>query len=143
MAHIARFRTGAVPAEPVDPVDLSNASGARQLYGGDLDGVAEHLDHLQSRGVNFLYLTPLFPSRSNHRYDASSFDEIDPVLGGAEALGRLTRAAHVRGMKVLGDLTTNHTGDTHEWFQKAQGDPSAKNAGSTSGRTAVTSAGLV
>lgn len=112
----------AVPAQWDDPVDLSKDSGSRQLYGGDLDGVVEHLDHLQSLGVNVLYLTPFFPATSNHRYDASSFEQVDPVLGGAEALARLTRAAHARGMKVLGDFTANHTGDTHEWFHKAQAD---------------------
>ena len=113
----------AIAAEWDDPVDLSQDSIARQLYGGDLDGVVEHLDHLQSLGINVLYLTPFFPARSNHRYDASSFARVDPVLGGDEALGRLTRAAHARGMRVLGDFTTNHTGDSHEWFQKAQADP--------------------
>jgi alpha-glucosidase len=113
----------AVPASWGDPLDLSRAVTSRQLYGGDLDGVIEHLDHLQSLGVNVLYLTPFFPSRSNHRYDASSFDRVDPVLGGDEALARLIDAAHAMGIKVLGDFTTNHTGDTHEWFEKAQADP--------------------
>ncbi len=119
----------AIPAEWDDPVDLSEGSTSRQLYGGDLDGVVEHLDHLQSLGVNVVYLTPFFPSRSNHRYDASSFDRVDPVLGGDEALARLTEAAHARGMRVLGDFTTNHTGDTHEWFQKAQADPACDERG--------------
>jgi len=76
-----------VPAERDDRVDLSDGSGARQLCGGDLDGVVEYLDHLQSLGVDVLYLTPFFPSRSNHRYDASSFDQVDPALGGPEFLG--------------------------------------------------------
>jgi alpha-glucosidase len=119
----------AVPAGWGDPLDLSQDSVARQLYGGDLDGVVEHLDHLQALGVNVLYLTPFFPSRSNHRYDASSFEHVDPVLGGDEALLRLTRAAHSRGMRVMGDFTTNHTGDTHEWFQKALADPECDERG--------------
>jgi alpha-glucosidase len=51
------------------------------------------------------------------------------VLGGAEALARLTRAAHARGIKVLGDFTTNHTGDTHAWFRKAQADPGCDERG--------------
>jgi alpha-glucosidase len=76
-----------VPAEWDDRVGLSDGSGARQLCGGDLDGVVEHLYHLRSLGVDVPYLTPFFPSRSNHRYDASSFDQVDPALGGAEFLG--------------------------------------------------------
>ncbi|WP_083707256.1 glycoside hydrolase family 13 protein [Intrasporangium flavum] len=111
----------AVPASWDDPVDTSPGVIAHQLYGGDLDGVVEHLDHLESLGVDVVYLTPFFPGRSNHRYDASSFESVDPLLGGDAALRRLTTAAHERGMKVLGDFTTNHTGDAHEWFVTASG----------------------
>ena len=119
----------AVPAEWDEPVDLGEGKISRQLFGGDLDGVVERLDHLQRLGVNTVYLTPFFPARSNHRYDASTFDAVDPVLGGDEALARLTEAAHARGMRVLGDFTTNHTGDAHEWFLKAQADPTSEERG--------------
>ncbi|EAR24688.1 maltodextrin glucosidase [marine actinobacterium PHSC20C1] len=108
--------------EPVDPV-LPGRS--QQFYGGDLDGITEHLDHLLSLGVTMLYLTPVFPARSNHRYDASSFVDVDDLLGGREALIRLVGEAHARGLKVIGDLTTNHSGDAHEWFQAALGMPDA------------------
>ncbi|MBH0130873.1 glycoside hydrolase family 13 protein [Salinibacterium sp. NK8237] len=108
--------------EPVDPV-LPGRS--KQFYGGDLDGITEHLDHLTALGVTMLYLTPIFPARSNHRYDASSFVDVDELLGGREALIRLVGEAHARGLKVIGDLTTNHSGDAHEWFQAALGKPDA------------------
>ncbi|MBH0117276.1 glycoside hydrolase family 13 protein [Salinibacterium sp. NG253] len=108
--------------EPVDPV-LPGRS--KQFYGGDLDGITEHLDHLTELGVTMLYLTPIFPARSNHRYDASSFVDVDELLGGREALIRLVGEAHARGLKVIGDLTTNHSGDAHEWFQAALGKPDA------------------
>ena len=111
----------AIAAAWSDPVDTSPKGVAHQLYGGDLDGITEHLDHLESLGVDVVYLTPFFPARSNHRYDASSFEQIDPLLGGAPALRRLTKAAHERGMKVMGDFTTNHTGNAHEWFLAAAG----------------------
>ncbi|MEP7332713.1 MAG: glycoside hydrolase family 13 protein [Terracoccus sp.] len=111
----------ALPADWADPVDTRPGSIAKQLYGGDLDGVTEHLDHLERLGVDVVYLTPFFPARSNHRYDAASFEAVDRVLGGADALRRLTQAAHQRGLKVLGDFTTNHTGDAHEWFLAASG----------------------
>lgn len=91
-----------------------------QFYGGDLDGIAERLDHLAGLGVNTVYLTPIFPARSNHRYDAASFDHVDPLLGGDAALVRLSRAVHDRGWRLLGDVTTNHTGDAHPWFTAAQ-----------------------
>lgn len=96
-----------------------------QYYGGDLRGIEEHLDHLQSLGVGTVYLTPVFPGRSNHRYDASTFDHVDPLLGGDEAYASLSRAVHARGMRLLGDLTTNHTGAGHEWFERAHADESS------------------
>ena len=107
---------------PVDPVMPGRS---RQFYGGDLDGITEKLDHLVSLGVNLLYLTPIFPAASNHRYDAASFDRVDPLLGGDEAYIRLIEAAHARGIRVIGDLTSNHSGDRHEWFQAAYGHPGA------------------
>lgn len=101
---------------------------ARQLYGGDLAGIEQHLDHLERLGVDLLYLTPFFPARSNHRYDASSFDRVDPLLGGDHALASLARAVHTRGMRIMGDLTTNHTGDGHEWFTRARDDRDSEEA---------------
>jgi alpha-glucosidase len=115
-------------ASPAHWTDSVVARGPRtqvQFFGGDLDGVAEHLDHIQSLGATLIYLTPFFPAQSNHRYDASTFDWVDPALGGDGALVRLVRAAHERGMRVIGDLTTNHTGALHEWFQRAYGNPDA------------------
>lgn len=91
-----------------------------QFYGGDLDGIVEHLDHIEALGANTVYLTPIFPARSNHRYDAASFDHIDPLVGGDEALHRLAKAVQARGMRLIGDITTNHTGDSHPWFQAAR-----------------------
>jgi alpha-glucosidase len=89
---------------------------AYEWFGGDLPGVEAHLDHIERLGANVIYLTPIFPAGSTHRYDATTFEHVDPLLGGDEALASLTRAAHARGLRVVSDLTTNHTGDKHEWF---------------------------
>ncbi|MEV4348669.1 glycoside hydrolase family 13 protein [Actinoplanes sp. NPDC049596] len=88
----------------------------RTVYGGDLDGIARRLEHVAGLGANTIYLTPFFPAHSNHRYDATAFDRVDPLLGGDRALERLSAAAHERGLRLLGDLTTNHTGAGHDWF---------------------------
>jgi alpha-glucosidase len=96
-----------------------------QLYGGDLDGIAERLDHVEALGANTVYLTPVFPAGSSHRYDAASFDHVDPLLGGDAALRRLADALHARGMRLLGDVTTNHCGAGHPWFRAALEDPTA------------------
>jgi alpha-glucosidase len=115
----------AEPAEWEDPVafEPDDPSTPLQFFGGDLDGIVEHLDHIESVGATVVYTTPVFPGRSNHRYNASTFDEVDPLLGGDDAYGRLSQAVHRRGWRLLGDLTTNHTGDDHEWFQGAAADP--------------------
>jgi alpha-glucosidase len=109
----------AVHADWNDPV-AGSRDGApdalRTFYGGDVDGIAGRLDHVTGLGANTIYLTPFFPARSNHRYDAAAFDRVDPLLGGDGALERLSTAARERGVRLLGDLTTNHTGASHPWF---------------------------
>ena len=118
----------AIPQGWNDPVIGEGPRTAYQLYGGDLDGITAHLDHIAATGANTVYLTPVFPAQSNHRYDASTFDRVDPLLGGNAALARLSDALHARGMRLLGDLTTNHCGDAHEWFQTALADATSPEA---------------
>ncbi|MEU8296598.1 glycoside hydrolase family 13 protein [Micromonospora sp. NPDC048909] len=112
----------AIPCDWETPVIGRGPETPHQFYGGDLDGVVERLDHLDRLGVNTVYLTPIFPARSNHRYDAASFDTVDPLLGGDAALARLADAVHTRGWRLLGDITSNHTGDAHGWFTAATAD---------------------
>ena len=78
--------------------------------GGDLLGIVEHLDHIESLGANALYLTPIFQSASNHRYHTYDYLTVDPLLGGDSALRELLDAAHGRGMRVILDGVFNHTG---------------------------------
>ncbi len=118
----------AVPAAWNDPVIGEGPDTPRQLFGGDLDGITGHLDHIASLGVGTIYLTPFFPAESNHRYNASTFRRVDPLLGGDEAMARLAAAARERGIRLMGDLTTNHCGDTHEWFQAAAADAGSPEA---------------
>ncbi len=129
--RFARTETGAPvpawaqPADWDDPVVHKGRDVPYQWYGGTLDGVAAHLDHLETLGATLLYLTPVFEAWSTHRYDAVSFDHVDPLLGGDAALDRLIEAVHAHGLRLVGDLTTNHTGDHHDWFLRALADPSS------------------
>ena len=118
----------AIEAEWDAPVATDWETAVRQLYRGDLTGVRQKLDHIEQLGVNLIYLTPVFPAGSSHRYDAAAFDRVDPVLGGDAAFAALVDAAHARGIRVIGDLTTNHSGNHHEWFRRAQADPTAEEA---------------
>jgi cyclomaltodextrinase len=76
--------------------------------GGDLYGVAEHLDHLQRLGVTAVYFNPVFQSASNHRYHTYDYLAVDPLLGGDGALRELIDACHERGMRVVLDGVFNH-----------------------------------
>jgi alpha-glucosidase len=98
----------------------------QELYGGDLYGVEEKLDYLTDLGINGIYLTPIFPSRSNHRYDATTFDEVDPILGGDKAFKSLISSAKKKKIRILGDLTSNHCGVGHQWIIKAKKNKSSK-----------------
>jgi len=119
----------AEPAGWDDPVATEAPSSMHQLYGGDLPGIVSRLGHLEQLGVDGVYLTPVFPSIQNHRYAAASFEEVDPFLGGDRGLAELSAALHDRGMRLLGDLTLNHSGSTHPWFLAAQADAHAPEAG--------------
>ena len=107
------------------PTIGSHATGT-ELYGGDLKGVEEHLDYVTDLGVNGIYFTPFFPARSNHRYDASSFTEVDSILGGNKALFSLVKKANTLGIRIMGDLTSNHCGAGHPWLAKAKKSKTAK-----------------
>ncbi len=76
--------------------------------GGDLLGIAEHLDDLIDLGISALYLTPIFASASNHRYHTYDYELVDPLLGGDAALRSLLDEAHGRGMRVILDGVFNH-----------------------------------
>ena len=83
---------------------------SRGYKGGDLYGIVEHLDHIQTLGANALYLTPIFQAASNHRYNTHDYYQVDPLLGGTAAFRELLDACHARGMKIVLDGVFNHVG---------------------------------
>ncbi|WP_320677377.1 glycoside hydrolase family 13 protein [Prochlorococcus sp. MIT 1300] len=80
------------------------------FQGGDLYGVIQGLDHLQDLGVTCIYLNPVFCSAANHRYHTYDYFNVDPLLGGNEALFALIEALHLRGMRIILDGVFNHCG---------------------------------
>lgn len=97
-------------------------SFGKTFYGGDLQGIAQHLDYLQDLGVNALYLNPIFSAHTNHRYDVVDYEHVDPNLGGDRALIELRQALDARGMRCILDVVPNHCGYGHDWFQRARAD---------------------
>jgi alpha-glucosidase len=87
---------------------------------GDLDGIAERLDHIASLGVDGIWLNPCYPS-PNHDggYDVADYMVVDPRYGGMPAFEKLRDAAHARGLKLLMDLVPNHSSADHPWFRAA------------------------
>ena len=92
--------------------------GAREFFGGDLDGVRDGLDHLRGWGANAIYLNPIFASPSSHRYDTVDYHRVDPHLGGHEAFLRLLGELRRHGMRIVLDGVINHTSDRHPWFDR-------------------------
>lgn len=88
---------------------------------GDLYGVYEKLDYIQSLGCDGIWFSPLYPSPGvDCGYDISDYMDIDPMYGGMDAFRQVLDGAHSRGMKIIMDLVVNHTSDDHEWFQKSR-----------------------
>ncbi|MEM9036637.1 MAG: alpha-amylase family glycosyl hydrolase [Actinomycetota bacterium] len=119
----------AEPADWEDPISDVHERAVRQVFGGSFWGLRDRLDHIADLGATVVWTTPFFPARSSHRYDAAAFDRVDPLLGGDEAFAALVAAAHERGLRVIGDLTTNHCGVGHEWFRTARADATSPEAG--------------
>lgn len=86
---------------------------------GDLQGVISKLDYLQELGITGIWLMPIHPSESYHKYDVDDYYAIDPDYGTMDDFEQLLAACDERGIKVIMDLVLNHTSNEHTWFQTA------------------------
>ncbi len=104
-----------------EPVTIKDADGvyrANDFYGGNFQGIISKLDYLQELGVTMLYLSPIFESNSNHRYDTADYLKIDPMLGTEEDFNELIARAKQKGMGVMLDGVFNHTGADSIYFNQ-------------------------
>ena len=122
------YRGHAARHAPWDTLPGTDPGSAVEFFGGDLAGIEGRLDHLVDLGVNGLYLTPIFATRSNHGYDIVDYDHVADHVGGDLALASLRRATRDRGIRLLLDIAPNHVGAEHPWFRAAQADPTAPTA---------------
>ncbi|MCY0895834.1 MAG: glycoside hydrolase family 13 protein [Alicyclobacillaceae bacterium] len=97
--------------------DWSSKPGPKSRFGGNLAGLLEKLPYLQELGVNLLYLTPIFRSPSNHKYDTTDYYEIDPDFGDKALFRSVVQEAHERGIRVVMDAVFNHCGEEFGRFQ--------------------------
>lgn len=90
---------------------------SNSFAGGDLKGIIKKLDYIKNLGINTLYLTPIFKSPSNHKYDIVDYFAIDPQFGDKSDLQNLVDKAHKRGIKIILDAVFNHMSDQNDIFK--------------------------
>lgn len=88
------------------------------FYGGDLIGVRQKIPYLKELGVTALYLNPIFYAATIHKYDCLDYFKVDPHFGGDQALIDLVEELHKNDMRIILDVSINHTGSAHKWFNK-------------------------
>lgn len=101
------------------PVYLPDERGEiwnNDFFGGNLRGVIEKLDYLESLHVRTLYFNPMFEAFSNHRYDTGDYKTIDPMMGTQQDFEQLCAQAKKRGMRVILDGVFSHTGYDSKYF---------------------------
>ncbi|VPQ68926.1 neopullulanase [Streptococcus pneumoniae] len=107
-----RFANGNALLNPEGTLDWDSSVTPKSddFFGGDLQGIIDHMDYLQDLGITGLYLCPIFESTSNHKYNTTDYFEIDRHFGDKETFRELVDQAHHRGMKVMLDAVFNHIG---------------------------------
>lgn len=111
------------PALDVDPETHDNR--AHDFFGGTLSGIRQKLPYLASLGVTTLYLNPIFHAGTNHRFDTSDWEEIDPMLGTEEDFRALCEDAAAHGMRIVLDGVFSHAGSGNPFFLHAQAHPNS------------------
>lgn len=81
-----------------------------EMLGGNLRGIIDALDYLEELGIEVIYLTPIFKSSSNHKYNTDDYMEIDPTFGTEDDLKELVEKAHKKNIKIILDGVFNHSG---------------------------------
>ncbi len=88
---------------------------------GDLNGITQRLDYLQSLGVDAIWLSPIYPSpQVDFGYDVSNYEAIDPQYGTMADFDRLVAEAKKRKIRIIMDMVMNHTSDKHPWFIESE-----------------------
>lgn len=114
---VERFCNGDTRNDPQPLTLWKELPKPKSFYGGDLQGIINKLDYLQDLGINVLYLTPIFQSPSNHKYDTTDYRKIDEAFGDKETLCQLVSQAHQKGIRVILDGVFNHSGYLFAPFQ--------------------------
>ncbi|WP_338779035.1 alpha-glycosidase [Metabacillus sp. FJAT-52054] len=112
-----RFCNGNAAINPPGTKEWGTEINASSMFGGDLQGIMDKLGYIEELGVNVIYMTPVFPSSSNHKYNTADYFSIDPQFGTLDTAKELIRKCHEKGIKVIFDAVFNHTGNDFFAFQ--------------------------
>ena len=86
---------------------------------GDLKGVEEKLDYISDLGCNGIWLMPIMPSPTYHKYDTTDYEAVDEAYGSADDFKELASACHEKGIRLIIDVAMNHSSSQHPWFTQA------------------------
>ncbi|MBQ4088894.1 MAG: hypothetical protein IJC56_03315 [Clostridia bacterium] len=86
---------------------------------GDIQGLISRLDYVKDMGFTGIWLMPIMPSPSYHKYDVTDYMDIDPQYGTLDDFRKLVKECHARGIKLIIDMPLNHSSLQHPWFIEA------------------------
>jgi alpha-amylase len=123
-SNAQKFNDEVFTAYSLFPIAFADSNGDKV---GDLRGIIEKLDYLNDGdpttdtdlGIDAIWLNPIHPSKTYHKYDVKDFYGIDPSFGTLDDFKELLEEAHKRGIKIILDMVFNHTSSEHPWFLKA------------------------
>ncbi|MFT8872550.1 MAG: glycoside hydrolase family 13 protein [Sporolactobacillus sp.] len=113
-----RFACGDPSISPANVLPWGSQDPDRDdFFGGDLQGIIDHLDYLQTLGITGIYLNPIFTAPTNHKYDTYDYLNIDPHFGSKDTFRQLVTEAHGRGIRIMLDAVFNHIGSSSPQWQ--------------------------
>jgi glycosidase len=105
-----RFENGDKENDPEGTLKWGMKPTSRGMFGGDLKGIINRLDHIRELGADLLYMTPIFSSSSNHKYNTRDYYSVDKSFGSMEDVRELVEKCHSLGIRIIFDAVFNHSG---------------------------------
>lgn len=109
-----------------DPMYIKDENGdiiRWDFYGGNLKGIISKLGYLKKLGISIIYLSPIFESSSNHKYNTGDYKKIDPMFGDEEIFEELIEKANAKGISIILDGVFSHTGADSIYFNRFNNYP--------------------
>lgn len=106
---VERFKNGDKNNDHANCLQWQTPPTAHSFFGGDLKGIKDQIEYLKNLGINGIYLTPIFASPSNHKYDIVDYRKVDSSFGDISLLKKLVEKAHESGIRIILDGVFNHS----------------------------------